>query len=141
MNLDIQHRQGLHTLMRRRILSASASVAVLLGFSCSHVFDAALAKRIAPPVVNAITQNGITYSACHSSDPATVFVASVVATVAKSKKQLWKTELYQIKYDTTLERDVQEVFIKSLSVKGKKLIAVDESGKQYSVDAKTGLKN
>ena len=56
-----------------------------------------------------------------------------------SGKIIWERELYQKPFDPAMETDVQEILPKSLSLKKSgELIASDEAGSIYIVEAKTG---
>jgi hypothetical protein len=52
--------------------------------------------------------------------------------------QVWKTRLFERRYDPAMERDVQEIHLKSLTRRGDTLVAVDEKGHRYEVKARTG---
>ena len=60
------------------------------------------AKRMAPKLAKPVVHDGITYS--------TEGMGFLVA--KKDNKLLWKVQVYQIKYNPSLEKDVQDVFIK-----------------------------
>jgi len=69
-----------------------------------------LAKRRAPKTVESVSYDGVTYSA----DLSATKIGIVKAT--SKKKSLWEKTVYTIKYDESLERDVQWVFISGLSL-------------------------
>lgn len=50
--------------------------------------------------------------------------------------ELWTLKVYDVSYDTSLESDVQDVFIVSMSkaLFGAKLKIADENGRRYVVD-------
>jgi hypothetical protein len=58
----------------------------------------------------------------------------VVATDAKTGKQLWDLKIYQLNYDKTLEGDVQHIFITSLKISSGRLLVKNEKGGQYTID-------
>ena len=55
-----------------------------------------------------------------------------------SGKINWEKELYQKLFDPNLEIDVQTVFLRSLKLRKKHLIAIDEKGSKYIVKSQTG---
>jgi len=98
----------------------------------------ALAKRGAPPEAAPVVANGIRYQAAHDRYAAnnipTGLRAYVEAWDVKSKKLLWKVKVYEIVYDQNLETDVQDIYLESLKLDGKRLIATTERKKAYRVD-------
>jgi hypothetical protein len=89
----------------------------------------ALAKRLPPPVVKPVIAQGIKYIA--PNDQGTI--GHVQAFDLKTKKKIWDKVIYRVKLRRTLEEDVQWVFIKSLEVKGDRLLVVNEKGQKYAV--------
>jgi hypothetical protein len=63
----------------------------------------------------------------------------IVAYDDASGEELWILKVYGISYDPTLEQDVQDVFIASMSKSffGGKLRITDEQGRHYTVDPDT----
>lgn len=55
----------------------------------------------------------------------------------KTNDRLWELRVYEIKYDPHLESDVQDIFIVSLKIEGKKLIVVNEKRDKFTVDLDT----
>ena len=55
---------------------------------------------------------------------------------AKSGVKLWGLLVYKTEYDPDLEKDIQDVFITSLSINflGTKLTVTDELGRQYEIN-------
>ncbi|WP_245549391.1 MULTISPECIES: hypothetical protein [Methylomicrobium] len=53
-----------------------------------------------------------------------------------SGKELWVLKIYDVTYDPGMEKDVQDIFIKSMSKPffSKKLKIVDEKGRKFIVD-------
>lgn len=110
------------------------SVLVVLAASMSF------AKRLAPPDVPPIRTEGAIFSVPHFAggerDQNGGFVE---ARHPKTKKLLWRVQVYKTTYDKTLEKDVQDVFIRSLSfdqVHGL-LILSDERGRMFVLNPKT----
>jgi hypothetical protein len=97
----------------------------------------AFAKRAPPPTVPDIKRKGVVYS--HGCEPAEGgYACFLKARKVSAQKEIWKTRLYSRDYNKSLEIDVQDVAIASLKLRGSVLVAVDEDGRDYKVDAKTG---
>ena len=86
----------------------------------------AMAKRAAPTDVDPIERDGIVYSAPHDHPGA------IVAT--KDGQMLWVRQVYVIRYNPDLERDVQDCFITSMELKDGKIIVKNEKGYEYELD-------
>ena len=97
----------------------------------AFVTGPANAKRTVPRTVEPVTVQGVTYSA-----PATA-MGFVVAFDASSRRELWRQRIYRIRVDPSLERDVQDVFITSLTLRGGSLVIANEHGKRYALDLST----
>ncbi len=61
----------------------------------------------------------------------------VVASDAASGRQLWRQRIYSIRLEPALERDVQDVFITSLRLRGQALIVTNERGARFVLDLRT----
>ena len=100
----------------------------------------AMAKRTAPAQVPAITTNKAVFSVPHTpmGEPAQSG-GFVEAHDPKTKKLLWRIQIYNIKYDPALEQDVQDVFIKTMSLdkKNNSLLISDERSRTYVLDLTT----
>lgn len=82
----------------------------LLGFN-------AMAKRAAPENVPPIATDKAVYSVPHFPEGDRMQNGGVVeARDPKTKKLLWQVQVYKTKYDDGLEKDVQDVFIKTLTL-------------------------
>jgi hypothetical protein len=94
--------------------------------------SSALAKRGAPVEVKSVTHEGIQYTV-------PLKLGVIEAKDIKSDKALWKKRIYKISYIKNLEKDVQDVFIKSLKISNDKkmLIIINEDGNTYHLDLKT----
>ena len=112
---------------------ASRHRAVFAAALCvvAFVTGAANAKRTVPGSVEPVTVHGVTYSA-----PATA-MGFVVAFDASSGRELWRQRIYQVRVDPSLERDVQDVFITSLTLRGGSLVIANEHGERYALDLAT----
>jgi hypothetical protein len=95
-------------------MSASRHRVVFAAALCVFAFftGSASAKRTVPRAVEPVTVHGVTYSA-----PATA-MGFVVASDASSGRELWRQRIYRISVNPSLERDVQDVFITSLTLRG-----------------------
>jgi len=100
-------------------------------FLVAFVTSPANAKRSVPRAVEPVTVHGVTYSA-----PATA-MGFVVACDASSGRELWRQRIYRVHIDPTLERDVQDVFITSLTLRGGSLVIANEHGERYALDLST----
>ena len=89
------------------------------------------AKRGAPKPVEPVLAGNVEYSAPHES------LGVVVATDIKSKKELWRERIYELHINPALERDVQDIFIATLSVEGGVLIITREDGVSFALDLTT----
>lgn len=89
------------------------------------------AKRVAPELVAPVLFKGIEYSAPRDA------MGFVIATGISSGKELWRVRIYEVRVDPNLERDVQDVFITSLTLREDALIITNERGEKYALDLKT----
>ena len=93
----------------------------------------AVAKRAAPAKVESVTHQGIRYIAPNDDGHRTYIEAWGV----HADKKLWDLTIFTNRIDPKLERDVQWVFIRTLSVRDGVLIVTSERGKIYRVDLMT----
>ena len=91
----------------------------------------ALAKRAAPKPVATVVLNAVEYSAPLDQ------MGFVVATDVATRKELWRVRVYEVRVDPALERDVQDVFITSLTVEKGMLVVANERGDRYTLDPAT----
>lgn len=76
-----------------------------------------MAKRAAPTEVPAIATEQAVFSVPHFSQGDRNQNGGVVeARDPKTKKVLWQVQIYKTEYNEKLEQDVQDVFIKSLTL-------------------------
>jgi hypothetical protein len=63
----------------------------------------------------------------------------VAAIDADSGKELWTLKVYAVAYDPAMEEDVQDIFIKSMSVNGSgtELTVIDERNRRFVVNLKS----
>ena len=101
----------------------------------------AMAKRDAPKDVLPIVTENAVYTAPHVKLPqfSTRNPGFVEARHPETKKLLWRIQIYNIKYDPALEQDVQDVFIKTMSLdkKNNSLLISDERSRTYVLDLTT----
>jgi hypothetical protein len=105
--------------MIRKTLLAAMVVLAAVGI--------AQAKRSAPKDVAPVTKDGVTYTAPQDQ------MGCVVAKTAKGDT-IWFRQVYVVKFNPDLEKDVQDCFITELKVDGGKLIVTNEAGGQFEVD-------
>jgi hypothetical protein len=91
------------------------------------------AKRGAPAEVLPVTVGNIEYSAPHRNGTHKQ-MGFIEARDLKSGKLIWSRQIYAVKYDPDLEGDVQDVFIKSITVEGNHLIITNERNSKYQLD-------
>ena len=103
--------------------------------------SAAMAKRAAPKDVPPIVTDKATYSVPHVRMPQFSMrnPGFVEAHHPETKKLLWRIQIYNIKYDPELEQDVQDVFIKTMSLdkKSNSLLVSDERSRTYVLNLTT----
>lgn len=102
------------------------------------------AKRAAPKDVEPVVDHGVKYLAPHVASGyikehgnPTCPIGCVEAWNVKSGKLLWHVQVYEIKYDEKLEKDVQDNFINSLQIKKGNLFVETEHGDKFIVNLKT----
>jgi hypothetical protein len=91
------------------------------------------AKRGAPMEVLPVKVGNIEYSAPHRNGTHKQ-MGFIEARDLKSGKLIWSRQIYAVKYDPDLEGDVQDVFIKSITVEGNNLIITNERNSKYQLD-------
>jgi hypothetical protein len=91
------------------------------------------AKRGAPAEVLPLTVGNIEYSAPHRNHTHKQ-MGLIEALDLKSGKLIWSRQIYIVKYDPDLVGDVQDVFIKSITVESNNLIITNERNSKYQLD-------
>ncbi|MFT5470509.1 MAG: hypothetical protein ACI8UO_005638 [Verrucomicrobiales bacterium] len=101
-----------------KVKSKVVASAVLVPVFLSLMLNLASAKRIPPPEVQPIEVSGVVYSVppFSTDDNGNSLIGGVVeARDSQAKKLLYRVVIYKTKYDSNLETDVQDVFIKTLT--------------------------
>jgi len=93
----------------------------------------ASAKRAAPATVEPAIHEGIQYVAPNNDGRR----GYIEAWDVKTNKKLWELTIFTNRIDPKLEKDVQWVFIKALSVQDGRLMVTSEHGTTYEIDLKT----
>lgn len=78
-------------------------------------------------MVEPVNSNDIEYSAPQRFDCKGCIEAREIDT----DSLLWRYEVYSIKYDSTIETDVQDVFIKELEIRNDTLFITNELNEVY----------
>lgn len=116
--------------MTTRWLRVVCTVVSLLSLS-------SYAKRSGPAEVPPVVVGGVRFEAPHFDNPCGQTGGCVVASDAATGTQLWWVKVYTTVYDPSLEKDVQDVFITSLSTSAASLQATDEKGRTFTIDARS----
>ncbi|MCH1441730.1 MAG: hypothetical protein L7W43_18850 [Rubripirellula sp.] len=104
------------------------SVVILLMLLSVLSVSNAHAKRGAAAKVPAVMDGALEYRAPTSE------MGCVEAWNTKSQKMVWRRQIYIVKYDVGLEKDVQDIFINSLKLRGNVLIVTNERKSMYQLD-------
>jgi hypothetical protein len=107
----------------KRVMIGLAIAALLAGAT-----QLVQAKRIPPPEVKPVIHNGIKYTAPRQH------MGCVEARSAEKNGMCWMRQIYVVKYDLDLERDVQDVFIKDMALKNGALVITNERGHEYHLN-------
>lgn len=89
------------------------------------------AKRAVPIKVQPVIAGQIEYRAPASQ------MGCVEAWDTKSNELIWRRQLYVVKYNVSLERDVQDVFITTLKLKDNTVVVKNERSSEYELDLDT----
>jgi hypothetical protein len=114
---------------------------LLIGGILLVTASSAVAKRLPPALVESVVADGVTYLApqvtagyLEAHRVPTCPPGCVEAWEEKTGKLLWRVQVYEVHYDTHLERDVQDVFVRSLKIEAGRLLVENERGARFSVD-------
>jgi hypothetical protein len=91
----------------------------------------AFAKRSPPENIPPLRSGDFEFRVPHGQ------MGSVEAWNVKQEELLWRRQIYVVKYTVGLERDVQDVFIKSLDLKDNTLLVKNERNSVYQLDLET----
>ena len=91
------------------------------------------AKRGAPAEVLPVIVGNFEYSAPHRNGPHKQ-MGFIEARELKSGELIWSRQIYIVLYIPGLVGDVQDVFIKSITVEGNNLIITNERNSKYQLD-------
>jgi hypothetical protein len=94
------------------------------------------AKRGAPVEVLPVKVGNIEYSVPHRNGTQKQ-MGYLNARDVKSGKLIWSRQIYAVKYDPNMERDIQDIFITSITVQGNHLFITNERNSKYQLDLKT----
>ena len=111
-------------------LFTARSVCVVLLFVGAA---SAEAKRGAAKPVEPVVIGSVRYSARAEPD----LMGFVVATDISSGKELWRQRIYRVFMKPSLERDVQWVFITTLSRQDQSLLITNGRGEHFTLDLTT----
>lgn len=117
---------------------------ILVIFSSQYAF----AKRVPPTEISDIVygENKICFE-CSANCTCTncfekadtSFCACIVSRNKETNAIVWRTQLYEYKYNPNVEKDVQYVFLKTMKLNYDIITATDEKDNTYKLNAKTGL--
>jgi hypothetical protein len=98
-----------------------------------------LAKRKPPKELNPVRRGGIKYSIHHGEllKKKTTDGAYIRAYDIALSEPLWDLKIYSIEYDEEMEKDVQDVFVRSFKLKKDKFIIRNERNDMFIVNIRT----
>jgi outer membrane protein assembly factor BamB len=99
---------------------------IVICFSTTVHADHMEVKPVTP-----VIKDGIEYSAPHH------LMGYVVAKRVEDDREIWKRQIYEIKYEGELEADVQWIFITHLAIEGENLLIVNERWQRFIWNLKT----
>ena len=139
----------------RKACNQTMRITLILIFIASLYFltTRCWAQRILPTPVAPVTYNGILYVAsfsnngcCNRGLPTSTSADNeapaggyITAYDANTNKFLWQAQIYRINYNYNLETDVQDIYIKNLTVNNNLLWIADERGRIYTLDPNTRI--
>jgi hypothetical protein len=120
----------------KRIIVFIATILIVLG--ASSVFG----KKKFPELAKPILYNGIIYQADQNYKDIGGYyenMGKIKAIDSKTKKELWKKQIYKIQLSDNMERDVQMVFITNIMIDSihNGLIIINEKDNKYFVNIST----
>lgn len=105
----------------------------LLGLAVCSTLSASVvfAKRSAPAPVPNLADGAVEYRAPHAQ------LGCVECWDPTRNEMLWRRQIYVVRYNAELERDVQDIFIKTLRLRDGALIVQNERDSEYRLDLDT----
>jgi hypothetical protein len=91
------------------------------------------AKRVAPKKVDPVTYKGITYTAPHYV-PGEKQNGGFIEARNSNNELIYRFPVYHTRYKTDLEKDLQDVFIKEITVSENILIVTDENNRIFHIN-------
>lgn len=107
------------------------SILFILGALTVLFYSNVHAKRAAPTKVKPVASGTMEYRAPQSQ------IGCIEAWNTESNEMSWRRQIYVIKYQSGLERDIQDIFITNLRLTENQLIVSNESNSEYSLDLNT----
>ena len=105
--------------------------ALLLLLLCFCLTSPVFAKRSPPIEVKPVLAAEVEYRVPHDK------MGCVEAWDVCTKLMIWRKQVYVVKYDVDLEKDVQDVFITSVEVQKGKLLIKNERQSEFELDLTT----
>jgi len=123
---------GVKLPMNIKSLTSTCLLVVVL-----TLFSSVSAKRSAPEAVPDIIHDGIRYTVVHwgAKNGTGQNGGYIEAWNEASGEKIWQLVIYAVEYDKHIEKDVQDVFIKTMAIDadGKNLVIVNELGEVYKI--------
>jgi glucose dehydrogenase len=100
----------------------------------------AYAKRSAAPALSSIEKEGhrYFYEYTYSQEKGSNYSVNILCKNIQTGKILWKTLIYDREIDRLVESDIQHILLKRFTLENRQLVAEDEKGTVYRIDAATG---
>ncbi len=97
------------------------------------------AKRSAPGEITPLVYKGIKYIVHHwgASIKKKQNGGFIEAFDLKERRRLWLLRVYEIEYNTNVEKDLQDIFITKIEIRNNRLIIHNEKKDKFVVDLKT----
>lgn len=94
------------------------------------------AKRKFPEDVQSVTHAGIRYEAPHFDVKRKQNGGYIKAFDQNTNKHLWTVQIYKTTYQSSVEQDVQDIFITSIKIKERTLFIYDEKNRIFQLNLK-----
>lgn len=118
-------------------IKPSCSIKSIISVALLAVTTLASAKRLPPPQVVSINAGGVEYSVPQDRVFSGQLGGFIEAKDQSSHLLKWRKQVYHTSYNSDLERDIQDVFITSLTLSGKTLMVRDEKSRVFCLDTDT----